>query len=187
MRGNFWLAANQLASQEGIYTMEWVSKCVYWSIEEQKLFYNPLNAELNPIGHLLALLGAHHILHVSRIRVKVIEDGKTNLKSLCVERSKVKGNKGTLRKFRKKKHLLPLAGFNPRTFQPLAYWLYRLRGLRLFFLQGGVVYYYFTQIQKYVVIHCYTGQLFEGRRPPSMVLRTQIPDFPPLHIITSSP
>jgi hypothetical protein len=33
---------------------------------------NPLNAELNPICHLLALLGAHHILHVSRIRVKEI-------------------------------------------------------------------------------------------------------------------
>ena len=31
--------------------------------------FNPLNAELNPICHLLALLGAHHILHVSRIRV----------------------------------------------------------------------------------------------------------------------
>jgi len=30
---------------------------------------NPLNAELNPICRLLALLGAHHILHVSRIRV----------------------------------------------------------------------------------------------------------------------
>jgi len=33
-------------------------------------YINPLNAELNPICHLLALLGAHHILHVSRIRVK---------------------------------------------------------------------------------------------------------------------
>ena len=33
-------------------------------------FINPLNAELNPICHLLALLGAHHILRVSRIRVK---------------------------------------------------------------------------------------------------------------------
>jgi hypothetical protein len=31
---------------------------------------NPLNAELNPICHLLALLDAHHILHISRIRVK---------------------------------------------------------------------------------------------------------------------
>ena len=30
---------------------------------------NPLNAELNPICHLLALLGAHHIFHISRIRV----------------------------------------------------------------------------------------------------------------------
>jgi hypothetical protein len=33
------------------------------------LIINPLNAELNPICHLLALLGAHPILHVSRIRV----------------------------------------------------------------------------------------------------------------------
>jgi len=31
---------------------------------------NPLNPELNPICYLLALLGAHHFLHVSRIRVK---------------------------------------------------------------------------------------------------------------------
>jgi len=30
---------------------------------------NHLKAELNPICHLLALLGAHHTLHVSRIRV----------------------------------------------------------------------------------------------------------------------
>jgi hypothetical protein len=30
---------------------------------------NPLNAKLNPICHLMALLGAHRILHVSRIRV----------------------------------------------------------------------------------------------------------------------
>jgi len=31
---------------------------------------NLLNAELNPICHLLALLGAHPILHISKIRVK---------------------------------------------------------------------------------------------------------------------
>ena len=31
---------------------------------------NPLNPELNPICYLLALLGAHHFLHVSRTRVK---------------------------------------------------------------------------------------------------------------------
>ena len=37
-------------------------KCMKW--------INPLNAELNPICHLLALLRAHHILHISRIRVK---------------------------------------------------------------------------------------------------------------------
>jgi len=32
--------------------------------------FNPSNSDLNPICHLLALLEAHHILHVSRIRVK---------------------------------------------------------------------------------------------------------------------
>jgi hypothetical protein len=34
-----------------------------------QLNINPLNAKLNPICHLLALLGAHHILHVSRLKV----------------------------------------------------------------------------------------------------------------------
>jgi len=33
---------------------------------------NPLKAKLNPICHLLALLEAHHILHVSRVRVKLV-------------------------------------------------------------------------------------------------------------------
>ena len=32
-------------------------------------YINPLNAELNPNCHLLALLGAHHIFHVSGLRV----------------------------------------------------------------------------------------------------------------------
>jgi hypothetical protein len=35
---------------------------------------NALSAELNPICHSLALLGAHHILHVSRIRVTTVQD-----------------------------------------------------------------------------------------------------------------
>ena len=36
------------------------------------VFINPLKPELNPICYLLALLGAHHFLHVSRIRVKLL-------------------------------------------------------------------------------------------------------------------
>ena len=35
--------------------------------EVAKKIINPLNPELNPICYLLALLGAHHFLHVSRI------------------------------------------------------------------------------------------------------------------------
>jgi len=33
---------------------------------------NPLNPELNPICYLLALLGGNHLIHVSRIRVKLL-------------------------------------------------------------------------------------------------------------------
>ena len=40
------------------------SRLIHWET------FNPLNAELNPICHLLALLGVHHFLHVSRIKVK---------------------------------------------------------------------------------------------------------------------
>ena len=35
-------------------------------------FFNPLNAELNPICHLLALLGGATIVVVSRLRVNVV-------------------------------------------------------------------------------------------------------------------
>ena len=66
-----------------IMRCELVKKCAYGlSHKLLKSFYsrkcctpfitglcNPLNAELNPICYLLALL-AHHFLHVSRIRVK---------------------------------------------------------------------------------------------------------------------
>jgi hypothetical protein len=39
-------------------------------INQRHKSFNPLNAKLNPICHLLAMLGAHPILHVSWIRVK---------------------------------------------------------------------------------------------------------------------
>jgi hypothetical protein len=35
---------------------------------------NTLKGELNPICHLLALLGAHNILHVSKLRVKAVRN-----------------------------------------------------------------------------------------------------------------
>jgi hypothetical protein len=38
-------------------------------VDVSRIRFNPLNAELNPIRHLLALAGAHHFVHVSRIRV----------------------------------------------------------------------------------------------------------------------
>jgi hypothetical protein len=48
-------------------------------------YFNPLNAELNPIRHLLALAEAHHFVHVSRIRAKKAERN--------VHKSEVKPNK----------------------------------------------------------------------------------------------
>ena len=45
----------------------------FWPVPEWIICsyqFKPLNAELNPICHLLALLGAHHIFHVSGLRVK---------------------------------------------------------------------------------------------------------------------
>jgi len=43
------------------------TECIY-----KCTLINPLNPELNPICYLLACLGAHHFLHVSRIRVKLL-------------------------------------------------------------------------------------------------------------------
>jgi hypothetical protein len=42
-----------------------------WGMVKYSAHINPLNAKLNPNFHLLALLGAHHILHFSRVRVKI--------------------------------------------------------------------------------------------------------------------
>jgi len=41
-------------------------------LQQTGVKFNPLKPELNPICYLLALLGAHHFLHVSRIRVKLL-------------------------------------------------------------------------------------------------------------------
>jgi hypothetical protein len=67
----------------------WMRHSLYWGVAQRRWIVidrcfeaaylcdiqassilNPLNAQLNPNCHLLALLGAHSIVHVSRIRVK---------------------------------------------------------------------------------------------------------------------
>jgi hypothetical protein len=45
----------------------WITKAIV--THSEYVILNPLNTELNSICHLLALLEAHHILRVSRIRV----------------------------------------------------------------------------------------------------------------------
>jgi hypothetical protein len=41
-----------------------------WNIPRLIRFINHLNAELNPLCHLLAMAGAHHFVDASRMRVK---------------------------------------------------------------------------------------------------------------------
>ena len=48
------------------------TRCVMTQQSAVLNYIKPLNPELNPICYLLALLGAHHFLHVSRIRVKLL-------------------------------------------------------------------------------------------------------------------
>jgi len=60
-----------------IEVVEWHTCGFPWKQTPTLLFllppvFNPLNAKLNPICHLLALLGAHHILHISRVRVNTL-------------------------------------------------------------------------------------------------------------------
>ena len=56
---------------------KWLSHFTIFEVSKWKFYHrtvlviNSLNPELNPI-YLLALLGAHHFLHVSRIRVKLL-------------------------------------------------------------------------------------------------------------------
>jgi len=76
-RGNWrmeWVASTlHITSEHGVSSI--TTADAHTSVASSRLNwrpcrYNTFNAELNPICHLLALLGAHHIFHVSRIRVK---------------------------------------------------------------------------------------------------------------------
>ena len=55
-------------------TTSWMTEelCGMMSLVFTQFLIKPLNAKLNPICHLLALLGAHHIIHVGRIRVNSV-------------------------------------------------------------------------------------------------------------------
>ena len=58
----------------GAFVVAGIWWCSFCRLKHNKLItyvFNSLNAELNSICHLLALLGAHHIFHVSRISVNI--------------------------------------------------------------------------------------------------------------------
>ena len=68
-----------LVSRDNLYKIVNILRSFSFNSMQEKylnfnftLEFNPLNAELNPICYLLALLGAHHFLHFSRIRVKLL-------------------------------------------------------------------------------------------------------------------
>ena len=55
-----------------IYPLITIRFATYFDPNSNLTVINHLKPELNPICYLLALLGAHHFLHVSRIRVKLL-------------------------------------------------------------------------------------------------------------------
>ena len=92
------------------------------------LFLNTSKAELNPICHLLALLGAHRILHISRLRVKHGAEGdewSASRPGLSLHPGKtryplyrrLRGPQGWSGQVRK---ISPPPGFDTRSVQPVA-------------------------------------------------------------------
>ena len=61
-----------LGTSSYVFQHQGASDNLKYMLDLLSVVFNPLNPELNPICHLLALLGAHHFLHVSRIRVKLL-------------------------------------------------------------------------------------------------------------------
>ena len=68
---------NDVSVNDGPHIWRWSHKililnyhCV--TVVHSIQYINPLHAELNPIRHLLALVGARHIVHVSRVRVNML-------------------------------------------------------------------------------------------------------------------
>ena len=72
-----------LRTRTGVQLLVYHDWYTYYSLRNQRhikvrhdhflrrhIQFNPLNAELNPICHFLALLGAHYIFHLSGLRVK---------------------------------------------------------------------------------------------------------------------
>ena len=85
----FSLRKSEIAVLPTAWHWDWLYVCTFWEYGPSSsvagaIFsdtpgsystshqFNPLNPELNPICYLLALLGAHHFLHVRRIRVKLL-------------------------------------------------------------------------------------------------------------------
>jgi len=59
-----------------------------WSKHVEDYRINPLNSQLNPIRHWVALLGTHPIVHVSRIRVTVSAEYRNSRKSTAARLNK---------------------------------------------------------------------------------------------------
>jgi hypothetical protein len=58
--------------------------------KSKRKVFDPLNAELNPICHLLALIGAPPILHIIRIKVNKRKKRKTKSWSITIKKKHTK-------------------------------------------------------------------------------------------------
>jgi len=74
LKGRFGLGARRLQKLQ-VHTLHITSAPYAYKMQQnykRSTQINPLKPELNSICYLLALLGAHHFLHVRRIRVKLL-------------------------------------------------------------------------------------------------------------------
>jgi len=65
----YFLQTHRAKTEAGSSVRTAFSLFVKISLYSNKVPFNPLNSELNPICYQLELLGAHPILHISRIRI----------------------------------------------------------------------------------------------------------------------
>jgi len=116
--------------------------------------FKVLNSQLNPICHLLALLGAHHIFHVSGLRVKHFRSSE-HLSPIC-------GTQFDKHWFRENSHLKFATDTDPPTEPaPDPIFLYRIASALLrsiLYPEGGCKFSIGTPEHIYKILQCHDLQ-----------------------------
>ena len=89
IKGNSWFSRSVVGlsqhKEQGGLTAGQPTGSTFGTYLAHCLQLNPLNAEVNPICHLLTLLGAHPIFHISRISVNAVGETIQNTRAISKE------------------------------------------------------------------------------------------------------